>query len=535
MAVFRFILLLLLVQSSGLAYSQKKVDQVIPEAEKRKVIRARKMFNQYRIAEGEKILKALVNEHPSVTYYHEALVQLQRQVLDRIGPAYATLDEFTTLKKDSLKKAGADEGDDESETYYQHETKTQNQAISKKDSSQIEWNGLDPGPRSIDKNPRKHEVSNEEDGDEKVLKEAVMTIDSSILKQDIDPEDSSKLPFKLNVKKDKALEKQLKALSDLAQIPYDRYKADLIRNCRRATLEVEYADSASSYLRTLLVDTLDPDLKISDASRSYFENGVSELDEGDAMAAKLSFEKAIDASPAYYSAQLYLAEACMQLGKDTLVLNAYHAAVALQPKRSEPLEKLSLFLYERGKFEEAAAACIQAISLYPEQQYIQLLKRIVSKTGIDFNTQWIHREVYPLAPASAYAELLAKEKTPWWTYQAAEAAVLDDYDSSGIVKSGSSQQERYLEVYAWKQMLKDTARYPMPFARAMNKMGYLDCYVLITCFHHDLYKQFVDFTKQHPEKVKEYFYILINWEHKKFAKVRKEFEVKPEKKGRKGK
>jgi hypothetical protein len=45
-------------------YAQKKIDQVIPDAEKRKVLRAKKLFNQYKIYEGERILKDLINEHP---------------------------------------------------------------------------------------------------------------------------------------------------------------------------------------------------------------------------------------------------------------------------------------------------------------------------------------------------------------------------------------------------------------------------------------------------------------------------------------
>jgi hypothetical protein len=50
----------------------------------------------------------------------------------------------------------------------------------------------------------------------------------------------------------------------------------------------------------------------------------------------------------------------------------------------------------------------------------------------------------------------------------------------------------------------------------------LECYLLISCFHHDLYGQFADFVKRNPEKVNDYFYLLINWEDKKFDKLRKE-------------
>jgi len=75
-------------------------------------------------------------------------------------------------------------------------------------------------------------------------------------------------------------------------------------------------------------------------------------------------------------------------------------------------------------------------------------------------------------------------------------------------------------------VLKDTANYFLPFARAMNKIGFLDCYVLVSCFHHDLYQQFSDLADHNPQKIKDYFYILINWEDKQYDKLRKEFYPK---------
>ncbi|MCC7029051.1 MAG: hypothetical protein IT257_02015, partial [Chitinophagaceae bacterium] len=91
-------------------------------------------------------------------------------------------------------------------------------------------------------------------------------------------------------------------------------------------------------------------------------------------------------------------------------------------------------------------------------------------------------------------------------------------------------QERYLEVYAWEKMLTNASPKLFPFARAMEKIGYLDCYVLITLFHSDLYSQFKDFVKLNEDKIKKYYYLLINWEDPKFDKIRKSVAVKtPEK------
>ena len=78
----------LLFLFSNLGFAQKVVDPKIPDSEKRRVIRAKKLLNNFKIYEGERILKDLVKEHPNDAYYHEALVQVQRQVLRDIKKAY---------------------------------------------------------------------------------------------------------------------------------------------------------------------------------------------------------------------------------------------------------------------------------------------------------------------------------------------------------------------------------------------------------------------------------------------------------------
>ena len=137
-----------------MSMAQKKVDQIIPDAEKRKIIKAKKLFNSFKIYEGEKILKDLVREHPHEAYYHEALVQLQRQVLDQLRPAYS---EYQSIKS-SLPSDSTNNEIDEDQGLYQHDSKNLNQPIAKKDSVEIEWNGLDTGPRKEDKIKRKKNI-----------------------------------------------------------------------------------------------------------------------------------------------------------------------------------------------------------------------------------------------------------------------------------------------------------------------------------------------------------------------------------------
>jgi hypothetical protein len=77
-----------------------------------------------------------VREHPHEAYYHEALVQLQRQVLDQLRPAYSEYQSF----KSSLPNDSLNTDSDEDTELYQHDSKKANQPIAKKDSVEIEWN-----------------------------------------------------------------------------------------------------------------------------------------------------------------------------------------------------------------------------------------------------------------------------------------------------------------------------------------------------------------------------------------------------------
>ncbi|MBK7762922.1 MAG: hypothetical protein IPI46_06060 [Bacteroidetes bacterium] len=492
-------------------FAQKRIDQVIPDAEKRKVLRARKLYNQYKIYKGEQILKDLAKANPTIPYYHEALVQMQRQVLRHLRDVPAELESLAiSAKADSLDKMDTDS------SYAKHESMKSNIAISKKDT--VEWDGFDSGFRA-ENVKKKKQVIEEKDPEE--ITEAVVTIDSTLLEEDFAGDDIN-LPLP-NLKRDKSLEKQLKSLSELAQIPYESYRDDFIRNCRKATLQVEYADSASWYLREFLIDTLALEMPSNPVAIESFERGIEAFTEKLYKQAEIEFKKSIELFPAYYEAYMHLAETAYHIGKDSLAIANYHLAIQLQPLKTEPWENLSKLYEQQGKYKQSANAIISAICVYPQQHFMQSLKRIVQKDGLAFKSQWIPREVYPLSMASNYFEIAVTEKSPWWFYQMADQELRCCTDTSGVIQTNEITKEKYLEVYAWNKMLDSTSKDSFLFARAMRKAGFLDCYTLITCFHNDLYLQYADLVKKYPEKVKEYFYMLINWDNKKFDKLRNQF------------
>lgn len=497
--------------------AQTKNKNLIPNAEKRKIIKAKKLYNDLRIYEGEKILKQLVKDHTNEVYYHEALVQMQRQVLRNI---YVAKDQVEILKPTHLSDSTDAEYQENSVNYI--DTTVQIKQVITNDQDAIAFNGLDRSSKKIQKEKQK-----ETDNEQTILQEAVMTIDSSILQND------SIETHEIFAKKDNALNKELKKISELASIPYDAYKEDLIANARIATQLLEDADSASTYLREFLVDTLNVDSNINASAIEKYEEGIAEYDDGNIIEAIKLFEKALDIESNYFSALLKLGDSYYKINKDTSAMRQYYAASILRPNRPEPLKRLAIAYSNQGNYTEAAAKIIEAIMVYPEPSYMQLLKQFVQKTGQDFNTQWIQREVYPITTLHVYEEIIVDDKSPWWHYQAAKQKVYSYFNAQGLVLPNDITRERYIEVYGWKKMLNNSSPSKFLFAREMDRLGFLDCYVLISLFHQDVYTQFADLAKNQPEKIKKYFYLLINWDNKRLDKFKKQKgidKMKPEQK-----
>lgn len=521
---------LLLLAASGNLWAQKVVDKVINNEQKRKIERAKKLYNELRIFEGEKILKELVKENPQSPYFREALVQMQRQVLDRIG---AASDELGSLQAPEEKDTLQDKENHE-------EVNFADGKVIPKGKDPVQWSGLDRGEKST-KNTKKEKEEKQEKNDEEAFpdmsfknQDATVTIDSSVLN---DP-DNEEVSLSWSQKEEKArqreLSRRLKELADIALIPYEPYKQDFIRNCRLATLQFFPVDSASGYLRQFLVDSLDPDADAPEAARSLYEQGLEEMAGANPALAAPLFEKALALHPTYYMASLKLGDAWYSMNRDTAAIRMYKKASELNPLRPEAWEKLAMSFYQRGEYTVAASHILDAIIAYPQQHYFSILQRIVSKTGQEFDLQWIPREVYPATTTHTWEEIVVDDKSPWWHYQAAKMEVYSYFDSVGTVRPNDKTKEKYLEVYCWKKMLNNSSRKHFQFARAMEKMGYLDCYVFITLFHQDLYSQFANFSVDNMQRIKEYFFILINWQSKKFDKIRKSVEPPPAAAGAKG-
>lgn len=494
MVRFVIICLLFVVSFSNSLYAQRKtVDAPIPQDEFNRIERVRKLFNQYHIYEGERILKGYIKEHPDNPYYREALVQLQQQVLNRIKKAAQVLDDMEPNVADSWDEEGSVE------------------------EKLAHWNGLD---RDTVKGSKK----------EKHKSSSATSTESGGLSDEWiegggDEELEGENLFVGPKSKARLRKRQLKLLTDLSELPFGAYKMDLIQNARLATLQVRGADTCSHLLRYYLVDTVKIDPEMADDDIEKLETAIQEIYTnlpGDALR---RVEELLVRYPTSYTLYMHRAKAEYLLGNDTSALKYYIIASALQPTRPDPHFERARIFYEGGHYVDAGAEIILALNSYPEEEYKHWLRRISDRSGKAMIDPWIQREVYPVMPADTWQDRIAKPSSPWFYYQAAKQEVVKYADTNGVLLPNDSTREKYMETYCWKRMLDSADEHAFGFARLMQELGYLDCYVLVTEFHHDLYPEFVAFMSENEEKVKKYYHLLINWEDKRFEKYRKRLAV----------
>lgn len=493
--LFKLVFLLFVVWSNRANAQRKTVDAPIPQEEFNRIERVRKLFNQYHIYEGEKILKGYIKDHPNNPYYREALVQLQQQVLNRIKKANQVLDDMEPNQSDSWDESGSVE------------------------ERIAQWNGLDRDTSKQTKGSKGKDKSNSGTSSNKG------GLSDEWVEGSEDDELEGENLFAGPKEKARLRKRQLKLLTDLSQLPFGAYKLDLIQNARLATLQVRGADTCSHLLRYYLVDTANIEPVMSDDDADKLETALQEIYSnlpGDAI---LKIEELLSRYPTSYSLYMHRGKTEYLLGKDTSALKTYIMAGALQPSRPEPYYERARIYYESGRYVDAGAEMILALNRYPEEEYKHWLRRIADRSGKAMMDPWMQREVYPVMPADVWQDRVAKPESAWFYYQAAKQEVVKFADTNGVLLPNDSTKERYLETYCWKRMLDSADVNTFAFARLMQELGYLDCFALVTQFHQDLYPQYVAFMTDNEEKVKKYYHLLLNWEDKRFEKYRKRLAV----------
>ena len=148
---------------------------------------------------------------------------------------------------------------------------------------------------------------------------------------------------------------------------------------------------------------------------------------------------------------------------------------------------------------------LYSLIAYPEEELYDVFYVILNKQHRALNRNWIARR-YTINSLTEINEPI--DEVPWNEYRKAKEDIKPYCNSEGlIIKKNSLTKHKYMEVYAWEQMLKRpecTRIANFDRARRMQAAGYLDVYVLFSLYHIDLYGQYRSFSAQNKEKIRQY-------------------------------
>lgn len=296
----------------------------------------------------------------------------------------------------------------------------------------------------------------------------------------------------------------------------DYLENDVMYTCRMACIYTDKALMPSIYLRTFNVDEHTDAVTNKEANR-YFNLAEKDFSEGNYKEAIALYKKATEADPGHYKAQLYLGDSYYMLKEYVDAIREFKKAIEKKPYLLEPRKYLADAYYYAGLYDKSFEACKEGFLIYPDFSMKDKLEGISDAAGKPISLQWIPRSVLPnKIPAKPTGEMklkkkakeIAKAKDSWAFYQEALPQIQTECDENGIIKSTTLTQDKYLEVYSWHAMLKKSAATEYTFAKEMDKIGFLDCYVFLSCFHYDFYEQYKHFVSNNTDRINQYFLML---------------------------
>jgi TPR repeat len=545
-----FGILFLLIMHENL-YAQKKIQT-------KRVHKIKEQLNDFKINSALGNIQKLVNDEPYSPFYNELQVNVLQQIIQKIK--YAKDESDVTVQTsylDADKKVVQDTIDWENDSdtaMLQFERPsvpmiTEKPIAPKQDSAALGF-----------KKKKKKWFQFEDENSTETKYTSGSFIDSSIIKygtpsnntetltvDDIDKPavaaDNGGAPNgfeKTKSKNEKLAAKLLEIQNGYASMDTKVYVNALIASARQSTLWVEYADSASKFLREYLIDTQISRHIWKDSAITFLESGDEHLDNKEFEEALTDYNTAMMVEPTMVNIYLKMGDAYMHLGEDSMGNIYYKTAVSLDTTSPNVHYHLAQFHFKRGDFQKALYSVVDAILIYPDKMFFDMIKEIANKTAHDFNSQWVPRFVYPISTKNKFEELVVDDKNPWFYYQAAKSDYASYANENGIMRFNELTNEKYLEVACFLRMLDSTKDVKeLQFARNMRKIGFLDCYVLVSLFHYDLYAQYKDLVHTDSKKVATYLYMLLNWHKHKFDAVKKEdatiVEKVEDKKGKKKK
>jgi len=297
---------------------------------------------------------------------------------------------------------------------------------------------------------------------------------------------------------------------DPSKLAYNKY----IYTLRKATLLSNTAYHSAIYLRNE-IRAIDVDTLVSTKALKYYNKAEEEFAAKNYNNAAKLYKRTLEYQPDFYKAQLYLADVYFYMGNYLEAIKNFKLCSNRYPMFLEPRKYLVDAYSKEGLYEKALTASIETMLVYPDPSIFAKFEDLVYLTDNKVAVDWEPRPVFPntidrdngTIRFNQYSDPDPMEPIEHWVHYAEALPKIEEYcDTNGVItKSNKLTSTKYLEVYSWQEMLNNSDSKKLEQARNMQKKGYLDCFVLITCFHDDIYDQYLHFVTHNKEKVMEYF------------------------------
>ncbi len=273
-----------------------------------------------------------------------------------------------------------------------------------------------------------------------------------------------------------------------AEIAY----AKLMYTLRKATLVTRDAVNSSNYVRALNIDAK-IDSNIDKRAFVYYDAAIKEFENRNYRETIRLTKHAIEHEPAFYKAAILLGRSYLLSGNDSDAIASFSTEKKKFPNMLDPRKYLVDAYGDAGQFSNAIEEAKLATTIYPDLALLKKLDHWIAANNQVLNISWTPRAVFPNSIANPSDEhltryydneLYSKVKRPWTYYKDALQTIEPYCDRNGIiVKPNSFTHAKYMEVFCWEEMLKNSENELLKEAKRMQQLNFLDCYVMITCFH----------------------------------------------------
>lgn len=291
--------------------------------------------------------------------------------------------------------------------------------------------------------------------------------------------------------------------------------AKLLYTARKATLFSNNAENAATVFRTMVLD-VPADTGISDTAMELFSMAEEFFFQQNYEKASRYYREALALDSGFYQATFNLGEVYFFMGKNAAAIDILKKARNRAPYLIEPRKALFDAYQKAGDDNQALQEAVLSMLVIPEQDMMERIQLTAQKLKLNWSVSWIPRGIFPntynlpqeykkfrMDFSEPFPPVAAG---PWIFYEAARQKMDEFCDDRGVVVTRNNlSNSNYLEVFSWEEMLRNSNDPALEIARQMQKDGFLDCYVFITCFHFDLWEQYRDFAFKNQRKVEEYF------------------------------